>query len=385
MKLLSDGMFAKKLGEAKLRILREQPFFAILLLHMRYYLDEDIGTAGTDGDSIVFAPTFLSRLDECELDFVLLHEIMHVALGHCFRNKGREEERFNIACDILVNDTIIEEIGLVPTGGKVAGVSLWSKTPSGESGTLYNAEEIYNMLPEKKIKSRRRFRDNHGEWPRGKRAAQTNQNPIAKWHDILMQAALAAERQTGTLPLMAQRFLKGWRKPRIDWRRLLYRFITPELFDYSFCGPDRRYQNSSIIMPGWTQTRDRINIWMAIDTSGSIDDEQLGHIFSEIKGAAATFNHKVKVSFFDATITAPQELSATDITNMQPVGGGGTDFFQIFAWLAENRRKINPDCIVIITDGYAKFPPESSALGIPVLWLLNNSKITPPWGNVARF
>ena len=44
-----------------------------------------------------------------------------------------------------------------------------------------------------------------------------------------------------------------------------------------------------------------------------------------------------------------------------------------------------PNCIIILTDGYAPFPKEKLANDIPVLWLINNQDVTPPWGKVARF
>ena len=43
-----------------------------------------------------------------------------------------------------------------------------------------------------------------------------------------------------------------------------------------------------------------------------------------------------------------------------------------------------PASIIILTDGYAPFPREQAAAGIPVLWLLNNDTVTPPWGKTAR-
>ena len=42
----------------------------------------------------------------------------------------------------------------------------------------------------------------------------------------------------------------------------------------------------------------------------------------------------------------------------------------------EEKRKTGPDrrsSIIILTDGYA-FQKESAAMGIPVLWLLNNER-----------
>ena len=41
-------------------------------------------------------------------------------------------------------------------------------------------------------------------------------------------------------------------------------------------------------------------------------------------------------------------------------------------------------CVVIMTDGLAPFPPESVAMGVPVLWLLTKDVVTPPWGRVAH-
>ena len=43
-----------------------------------------------------------------------------------------------------------------------------------------------------------------------------------------------------------------------------------------------------------------------------------------------------------------------------------------------------PVSIVILTDGGAPFPKESRANGIPVLWIINNNEVTPPWGKIAR-
>ena len=43
-----------------------------------------------------------------------------------------------------------------------------------------------------------------------------------------------------------------------------------------------------------------------------------------------------------------------------------------------------PASIIILTDGFCPFPQEKLAMGIPVLWLINNKEVDPPWGKVAR-
>jgi hypothetical protein len=69
---------------------------------------------------------------------------------------------------------------------------------------------------------------------------------------------------------------------------------------------------------------------------------------------------------------------------IRPIGGGGTDFQVIFDYVRKHMRQELPSCIIILTDGYAPFPAESEAMNIPVLWLLFNEQVQPPWGRIAR-
>lgn len=72
--------------------------------------------------------------------------------------------------------------------------------------------------------------------------------------------------------------------------------------------------------------------------------------------------------------------------DIKPVGGGGNDFSDIFRYMKNHMINDLPSQIIIITDGYDMFPPEEEAMGIPVLWLINNNdeSVKPPFGKVAR-
>ncbi len=69
---------------------------------------------------------------------------------------------------------------------------------------------------------------------------------------------------------------------------------------------------------------------------------------------------------------------------IRPQGGGGTRFDIIFNYVREKMEDDLPVSIVILTDGYAPYPEEEDSLGIPVLWIITNEIITPPWGRIAR-
>ena len=65
-------------------------------------------------------------------------------------------------------------------------------------------------------------------------------------------------------------------------------------------------------------------------------------------------------------------------------GGGGKRFAIIFNYVNEEMSEEPPVSIVILTDGYAPFLEEGQTHGIPVLWIIDNEDVNPPWGKVAR-
>ena len=77
----------KRLLLSRMRILYNHGFYGLLLMHMIYAVSEEIETACTDGVRITFGIDFLDSLSDSELDFVMMHEILHVVLQHCFRGR----------------------------------------------------------------------------------------------------------------------------------------------------------------------------------------------------------------------------------------------------------------------------------------------------------
>lgn len=192
----------------------------------------------------------------------------------------------------------------------------------------------------------------------------------------------------GLLPAFAKRMLEELRKPQTDWRTILNDFIQEEIVDYSFSPPDRRFDDSPFMLPDFNDKDDLVeDILFMIDTSGSMSNEMITAAYSEVKGAIDQFDGKLKgwLGFFDAAIIEPQPFSnEEEFRVIRPAGGGGTDFQIIFEYVHEHMQDKPPASIIILTDGFAPFPKEELAGGIPVLWLLNNEGVKPPWGKVAR-
>ena len=418
--------YIHRLLVARMRILCNHGFYGLLLMHMIYSIDEGCETAYTDGERIAFSPTFLDDLSDNELDFVMMHEILHVVLQHCLRGEDKDNERYNIAADIVINSTIMHE-----NDDKASSITL-SKygesmhiAPDGKEGYLYTAEEVYVMLQNKQKNSdsgnkKSKKAGNVGSKKgRAEKVQQSRKNmdkPVAKrWDDHSQWGKFEedsklrdvwvknfaecceaikvrdASNYRGTLPIFAQRMLEKLKKPQTDWRTILNDFIQEEICDYSFSPPDRRFQDSPFFLPDFNEMGKNDNIsdiLFFIDTSGSISDDDMTTAYSEIKGAIDQYDGKLQgwLGFFDAAIIEPKPFSSfEEFIVIKPAGGGGTDFQIIFEYVNQYMKEKKPNCIIILTDGYAPFPKEELANDIPVLWLINNQNVTPPWGKVARF
>lgn len=101
----------------------------------------------------------------------------------------------------------------------------------------------------------------------------------------------------------------------------------------------------------------------------------------EIKEAIEQIGMSGLVSFFDTEVTEPANFEVVeDLYKAQPKGGGGTSFYVIFEYLEKMKIEELPRLMIILTDGYATFPKEEAALGIPVLWVIIGSKAQPDFG-----
>ena len=400
--------YARRLLLSRMRILSSHGFYGLLLMHTKLAVDKNEETACTDGVRITFGTAFLDSLKDNELDFVMMHEILHIILQHCERGDAKDSETYSLAADIVVNSNILfeNEMDLESITLDPYGVSM-HVTPNGKEGYEYTAEEVYEMLlnhsdgnsqtakASKGTRNQKASHDRNESWDDHSRWGQYEEDDIL--HDLWIRrfedAARAIEirdpsNKQGLLPSFAQRVLEKLKPPQLNWRMLLNEFVQEDFTDYSFAPPDRRFDESPFFLPDFNDKGDTVkDILFMIDTSGSVSDAMMTTAYSEIQGAIHQFGGKLQgwLGFFDTAIVEPKPFSDEDeFRSIRPAGGGGTNFGILFEYVRKHMREQLPSCMVILTDGYAPFPTEEVAEGIPVLWLLNNDKVTPPWGKTAR-
>lgn len=117
-----------------------------------------------------------------------------------------------------------------------------------------------------------------------------------------------------------------------------------------------------------------------VDGSGSIGPKQLklhNDTFTEIKNK---IEDNLLVGYFDHEAHDLIPACEVDsIDNLNP-SGGGTSFHAAFKHI-EKLYDVNEIAgIIMLTDGYAEWLKESITNGIPVLWIIIDSDVIPPWG-----
>ena len=389
------------ISAARSEIVMLYPFYGSILMNLRVAL-ADCGTAATDMRRLIFDPQFVLRLSSEELQFVMMHEVMHNVLRHCIRGADKISEIYNVAADIVVNSNIMKSMGV--TSFAVDGCEVMHKAPDGKEGYLYSAEDVYDMLlvrgtslpggdessmqtaaqANKEKKSKNQALDRHDLWGQIK----VDQELVDELDRILRQAIDdAGESGLAGMPMEIRRLAAELPDAgRVNWRELLHDFVQTACddYDYSFNPVDRRYSDSEFLLPAFNETESyRVeDIWFVVDTSASVKDEALEVVYAELKSAVMQFtSFKAILSFFDLQVTDPVEFGDVDsLMDIKPVGGGGTDFDSIFEYMADNMDEKLPRAVIILTDGYAEWPAEEMSQGVPVLWIIVDSDRRCPWG-----
>lgn len=395
MKLTPEA--ERLIGTSLLRLQVQSPFFATLALFVNFQATKIIPTAATDGMQIFVNEEFVFSLSSPELDGLLLHEVLHTALLHVLRRGSRQQNLWNIAADISVNGMIadLRDIAL-PTGA--------IREPKLEK---LSVEELYEILLKNARIQSLNMRDlvekapadcqeqnsgavgapadcqdgqNMGE---GGSLEQAKQEEIETyWRNALQQAMVVARSQNqGYIPAGIERELGALNGAQIDWRSYLWRYLVQTPTDFS--GFDRRFVGRGLYLEALQG--ETVKVFVAIDTSGSIDNQQLRLFLSEAAGILASYPHlQCQLYYADADAYGPYDLDPNSKIP-PPRGGGGTSFVPFFQKVVENWDNYSTGVCVYLTDGYGQFPPKPPLL--PVLWVVTPGGLALkefPFGEAVR-
>ena len=367
----------------------------VMMMGSTEVVDEAI-TAYTDGINKKYGRTFLQTIcpTQAEVNGLILHENLHIGLRHhlhgadMFKEDG---EKANKAADYVVNDMITEiskkypELVQLPKGGLY--------DPQYHNMSM---REIYKLLKSKKgggggggkpdKEGEKGSGSGGGEYEFdkhdfGKPMTQEEAKEMdGKIDRAIREGALLAGRLGIDLPRSVTDLLN----PVIDWKKELADFVTSSCKgkdEYTWRKFNRRLISNDIYLP--TVENETIGeVVVAIDTSGSIGQEQLNAFASELVSICdAVSPDAVRVLWWDTKVHGEQLFTDNydQIGSMlKPLGGGGTRVSSVAEYI--NKKKINAECVLVFTDGFLESDVVWN-ISAPTLWMVTeNRNWTPPTG-----
>ncbi|HET6822375.1 MAG TPA: VWA-like domain-containing protein [Anaerolineales bacterium] len=357
------------------RLCTRTPFLGSLILFAETISTDTIPTAATNGRQILINPQFFERLTLDQQEAVLLHEVLHAALLHVPRGVGRDAKRWNIAADVVVNGILTRE-----------GFALPKDSVRVQRLEHFSVEEVYDLLGQSPWDKKNFPLGNPDLLPRegmegepvpttGSLSQEQMRATEAHWRNAMEQASIMAETLLqGSLPASLQRELQTLKGGQLNWRHYLWRYLVRTPIDFREF--DRRFIGKRMYLE--TLEDETVFVAVAVDTSGSIDDEQIRVFLSEVQSILLSYPQiTCQLYYADADLHGPYTLSPYG-NFPTPVGGGGTDFRPFFTKLTHDHSPWATTVAVYLTDGYGYFPSQPPSF--PVLWV-----VTPGGRDSALF
>lgn len=408
---LSDPVY-KELVTARVRLLFQRPFFGQQACRLTLVdASKWCKTAATDGRYFYYNREFIKSLNKEELLFLVGHEILHCIYDHLGRRGGRDPKMWNMANDYIVNWTLVDQnIGKMPSSG------LYNTNYTDE----LTSEELFEIL-KKNSATIKMTLDEHlelgndqedgegengagqpGNQPAGPGRSVTvtvmgedgppklSEEELQKIRNDIKSSVIQSVQQlgAGAVPAGVLRLVHQLIEPKMDWRSLLDAHIRSSVKDdYTFNRLSRRtWSLNGIILPA-QEYLDTIDISVSIDASGSMSQEMLRDILSEVKGIMTTFrDFKLRVWTFDTQVYSHMDFTPENIDDIDayPLKGGGGTMFEC-NWEYMKREGIEPQRFIMFTDGYPGGSWGDEGYCDTLFVIHGNTKITAPFGITAYY
>jgi predicted metal-dependent peptidase len=397
-------LIEKRLVKARTQLMLDKPFLGNLVLRLPLKAAGSwCKTSATDAKSFYYNPEFIERLDNHQIKFVLIHEALHCALTHFARRGNRKKHTWDLACDFAINPLLIKE-GFhppldVPIFRQYEGMiaeeiypmiddnldqepmdqHLYDDQNNEDSKDSDGGMREDNLTQQDKNQSGE-SKNNQSTSSLAQRPQSLNPDEIEKlatqWQKNLASSAQLAQ-EAGKLDGEFAKLIDFFLQPRVSWQSLLSTFMSRlARDDFSYSRPSRRPGNA--ILP--TLRSHQIDIAVAIDTSGSISQQEIDEFVSEINAIKSTIRSSITLIACDDKIfpSSPWRYESWEEINFPAsLGGGkGTNFRPVFELL---NSLDNPcDVLIYFTDAKGLFPEKIP--NYPVLWLVKG-KESVPWGD----
>ncbi len=402
------------------------PFFAEGLYSLQTIYTWMVPTMATDGTRLFINPKFGSELTVKEKVFVLTHEVLHCLLDHMTRMKGKDQLKFNKAADyeingLLVSDNVLTESDIRKIKGlydtKYLGMTvetiyntMGSETKGkndggrgqqgdGQQGDGQQGDGQYSSGNDPLSDNMHKNNSGGGgevisQEDGAKIAKESGYNDAAstkkettkgKWENIAikniskMQGSVSGNHLRNAI---LERY-----KAAVNWRAELVKYIG-KIASSTFSKMGRKRYIKDDILKSYNKEKldDLERIVFLIDTSGSVNDEQIKILLSETQHIVEAKGAKiVAYVYFDSDVASYEIIKKNKKPNIKMIkGGGGTNFNPPFDWIKE-KFKDDVDLVIMFTDGYANDPSKKPRYHRETIWVIyDNIEYTAPFGKTIN-
>ena len=349
-----------KIEKAYKKLLVENPFYGLFLLGLSKVIDKSVETACVRKRGIncelVINPEYWETQDDIQQLNLIQHEVYHIVFQHMFMTPFfKNHEVLNVAADCEVNSYLqnLDNTWIIPSmfnaepklGTKTYYDIIMSQTPPPPPQRGGNGNGS-NGLPNTK--------DDHSSWGKEFQECSDAEKQLIQ-NQINSQIKTAAEqtiKMRGTIPAEMQAIVDELFKPKprvFDWKAYFRRMLG-SIYDINIKKTRRK---ESIRFPGAAgiKHKKKVSILVAVDTSGSVNDEELKDFFSEI-----TYIYKagarITILECDAAISANYEYTGKWTGKVH--SRGGTDFQPVIDYYRKNMKDYA--ALVYFTDGECSIP-----------------------------
>lgn len=410
-------MFNKILSYLRDELCIDFPYLERALSALTPEGKDNVNAFATEGVYLYYPPAhYLKVFEENELFLrrAYLHTVFHCLYAHLWQRGGREENRWNLACDIAV-EYIIDGFQKQTTRRLLSWLRQQYYEKLREKNVI-SAAGIYELLAEETPErltalAQEFYTDDHALWGRENRESPMpgrqwkEEDPQKKWQKIARQVQFQkekSERADDAAAAAVQTEITAEKKRR-SYKNFLMKFAAfheqmrcdIDTFDLNFYTYGlRTYGNLPLIEPLETREERRISEFViAVDTSYSTSGELVRGFLQEtlhILLEQNVFFTTAKVHLIQCDDTVQEDLvirssvQAQDIlSHFEIKGGGNTDFRPVFTYVEELRGKgelKNLGGLLYFTDGNGIYPAKKPDYPCAFLYLdAYNEEDVPAW------
>ena len=359
----------EKIQRACARIAWRQPFFGAFIMRfpveeMPDHLKGQCTTMCTNGRAIYWAPEFVAKISDDEVEGVIIHEIFHIIFKHAYRLKRREPKKWNIACDYTIDPMVHDLPGVALP--KLPGMEMHHD--SKYDG--HHAEHVYELLPDQ---DQQGGASSIGEVIQpttedGKPLSQSEADAEMQDVDRMTVQAADAAKRVGKMPGCMKQYIDSLLEPKVDWEARIRTFVGGENPEgYTYKRPHRaQFWHNRMIEPSVEKTGVEKMV-ICIDVSGSVSDKEIAQFLGEMNHISEEFQpEEITVIQHDTDVRRVDVFERGDIIDALRIEGrGGTCVQPTFKYIEDHID--HPDRIIWMTDmGIGDWGDDP---GYQVLWV----------------